>query len=98
DLLEIIDKNFADAAAQYKVMMTKLQPDGRFPKTYHDSSGTLETSNAGWWCSGFYPGSLLFLYEETKDSSLLAEANRMLGYLEKEQFNTSTHDLGFMMY
>lgn len=98
DLLEIIDKNFADAAAQYKVMMTKLQPDGRFPKTYHDSSGTLETSNSGWWCSGFYPGSLLFLYEETKDSSLLAEANRMLGYLEKEQFNTSTHDLGFMMY
>ncbi|HEY1113028.1 MAG TPA: hypothetical protein VGE66_05685, partial [Chitinophagaceae bacterium] len=56
-LLNTIEKNFADGAAQYRVLMTKLPPD-RFPKTYHSSKDQLETSGPGWWCSGFYPGSL----------------------------------------
>ena len=33
ELLQTINKNFSDASAQYKVMMTKL-PANRFPKTY----------------------------------------------------------------
>jgi len=38
------------------------------------------------------------LYEYTKDPSLLAEANNKLKFLEKEKYNTTTHDLGFMLY
>jgi unsaturated chondroitin disaccharide hydrolase len=97
NLLQTIDSNWADAAAQYKHMMTLL-PAGVFPKTYYEQTGKLETSNSGWWCSGFYPGSLLYLYEQTKDAALLAEANRMLQLLEKQKLNTTTHDLGFMMF
>lgn len=94
-LAKTINKNFADADALYTVMMKAL-PAGRFPKTFqHDS---LETSNSGWWCSGFYPGSLLYIYEQTKDAVLYTEAKRILTLLEKEQYNTTTHDLGFMMY
>ena len=78
-------------------MMKRLKA-GRFPKTYYAASDSLETSNSGWWCSGFYPGTLLYLYKETKDEALLTEANRILKVLEKEQYNTTTHDLGFMMY
>lgn len=96
-LLRSIDQNFRDASAQYKLMMTELPPD-RFPKTFNPSTGKLETSGSDWWCSGFYPGTLLYLYEQTGDQSLLAEATRMLSLLEKEKNNTSTHDLGFMMY
>ena len=55
-------------------------------------------SNSGWWCSGFYPGTLLYLYEQTKNSQLLTEAERILKLLSKEQYNKDTHDLGFMMY
>jgi len=97
ELLQTIDKNFADASAQYKLMMTKLPPN-RFPKTYYAQTGSLETSSSGWWCSGFYPGTLLLLYEQTKDQSLLDEAERILKPLEKEKNNKNTHDLGFMMY
>src|SRR6187551_752081 len=82
ELLQIIDKNFSDASAQYKLMMTKL-PANRFPKTYYAQSDSMETSNSGWWCSGFYPGTLLYLYEQAKDQSLLAEAERMLQVLQK---------------
>lgn len=94
-LLQVISNDYKDATAQYRVMMKELAP-GRFPKTY--ANGKLETSNSGWWCSGFYPGTLLFLYNENKDATLLTEANRMMDELAKEQYNKSTHDLGFMMY
>ncbi|MFT4154593.1 glycoside hydrolase family 88 protein [Parafilimonas sp.] len=94
-LQNAISYNFKDADAQYKVMMKNL-PDDKFPKTFQND--TLRTSNSGWWCSGFYPGSLLYIYEQIKDAALYDEAKRMLGLLEKEQFNTATHDLGFMMY
>src|SRR5215203_1827293 len=97
ELLQTINKNFSDASAQYKVMMTKL-PANRIPKTYSAENDSVETSNSGWWCSGFYPGTLLYLYEQTKDQSLLTEAERILHVLEKEKNNKSTHDLGFMMF
>jgi unsaturated chondroitin disaccharide hydrolase len=96
-LLKTIEQNFTDAAAQYKVLAKNLPAD-KFPKTFFPVSGKYEFSNSGWWCSGFYPGTLLYLYEQTKDTALYNEAMRILSVLKKEQFNTSTHDLGFMMY
>lgn len=92
---QLCKNNFADAAEQYKVMKDLL-PEDRFPQTFEN--GELKTSGSGWWCSGFYPGTLLYLYEQTKDQELYDEAMRILQVLEKEQYNTSTHDLGFMMF
>jgi uncharacterized protein YyaL (SSP411 family) len=91
----LLDQNIELAVTQYKGMQKQLG-EGEFPRSYENGSFT--TSSSEWWCSGFYPGTLLYLYEETEDSSLLQEAHRMLTLLEKEQYNTSTHDLGFMMY
>ncbi len=96
-LLATIQNNFADADAQYKIIGTELMPD-QFPKSFDQATGKLVTSNSGWWCSGFYPGTLLFLYDQNHDAKLLTEANRVLDALAKEQYNTHTHDLGFMMY
>ena len=96
-LFQVIEKNFKDGAEQYKLMMKELPADS-FPRTYNPITGKLVTSNSGWWCSGFYPGTLLYLYEQTKDAALYAEAVRIMKQLEKEKNNTSTHDLGFMMF
>lgn len=96
-LLKTIKQNFEDAGKQYKVLMKNLPPD-KFPKTYFPKTGKYEFSGSEWWCSGFYPGSLLYIYQQTKDEVLLKENNRILGVLEKEKFNKTTHDLGFMMY
>lgn len=96
-LLKTIKTNYLAGTSQYKLMMKSLEGD-RFPKTFDPKTGKFVTSDSGWWCSGFYPGTLLSLYEETKDPALQTEANRMLGILSKEQYNKSTHDLGFMMY
>jgi len=96
-LLQTIQQNFTAAAAQYKVLMRNLPADS-FPKTYYPEKKKYGFSNSGWWCSGFYPGTLLYLYEQSNQEVLQDEALRMLEILQKEQFNTSTHDLGFMMY
>ncbi len=96
-LLKVINQNFKDGADQYNFQMKNI-PDGKFPKTYYPEKDKLEFSGSEWWCSGFYPGTLLYLYEQTKQQTLLAEADRMLNLLKKEQYNKTTHDLGFMMY
>lgn len=96
-LVQTFNKAFTDAAAQYKILAKDLPAD-KFPKTYFPATGKHEYSNSGWWCSGFYPGTLLYLYEQTKDQALYTEAMRILEPLKKEQYNKTTHDLGFMMF
>jgi hypothetical protein len=68
------------------------------PRSYDAAKNTLITSDTKWWCSGFYPGSLLYIYEYTKDEEIKKEALKRLGILEKEKYYTGNHDLGFMMY
>lgn len=97
DLKKLVNKELKDGAAQYNYQKTLLKPE-EFPKAYFPKNDSLATSDSGWWCSGFYPGSLLYLYQETKDAPLKKEADRILKVLEKEQYNTTTHDLGFMMF
>ncbi|WP_126973737.1 glycoside hydrolase family 88 protein [Gynurincola endophyticus] len=83
------------AHEQYPYLMKQTPPD-KFPKTFeHD---TVRFSNSEWWCSGFYSGNLFRLFTLTEDSLFYNTAIENLKYLEKEQYNTSTHDLGFMMY
>ena len=96
-LKKIIDNNFAAADAQYTVLSENLPP-AKFPKTFYPHKNEYGFSNSGWWCSGFYPGTLLYLYEQSHDDVQKKEVFRMLDLLKKEQFNTGTHDLGFMMY
>jgi chondroitin AC lyase len=71
-------------------------PDDQFPRTYE--KGKVQTVGIHAWISGFYPGTLLYLYQFSKDSSLKNEAYEKLKLLKPLQFVTNTHDLGFMMY
>jgi rhamnogalacturonyl hydrolase YesR len=87
-----------EAGEQYLFLKDQLKDNAGFPKTFDKTKQQFETSNSKWWCSGFYPGTLLYLYEATGEKALLNEANRMLTLLEQEQYNTETHDIGFLMY
>jgi hypothetical protein len=80
---------------QYKGL-SQLVPAESLPRTYE--KGSLKTTRSDGWVSGFFPGSLLYLYQFSGDVTLKNEAEKKLKLLEKEQFNRNTHDLGFMMY
>jgi len=96
-LLEITEESLYKSAQQYHVLMRQLAVD-RFPVTYYENQKKLVTSGSEPWVGGFYPGTLLYLYEFTKDTFLYNEALRKMKVLEKEKYNKTTHDLGFMMY
>ncbi|MDE1193231.1 MAG: glycoside hydrolase family 88 protein [Arachidicoccus sp.] len=94
---KLIQEQFDFAAKQYKILASHTPPD-KMPKTYYAKKDKWETSNTEWWCSGFYPGTLLYIYEYTKDTVILNEAKRRLVLLQPEDKLKGTHDLGFMMF
>ena len=97
EMKKLVDDNLGLAIKQYKYMQTLLPAD-KVPRSYDSVKNELITSGTDWWCSGFYPGSLWYLYEYSKDEQLKKEAIRSTALLEKEKNNTGTHDLGFMIY
>ncbi len=94
---EKIDSVFEVASNNYLYLSSKLE-EGEFPKTFYLKENKFETTVSNAWISGFYPATLLNLYESTGKDTLRKLAENMLGHLKKEAFNTSTHDLGFIMY
>ncbi len=92
-----VKKEFEFAAKQYEGMLAAHPDLSKFPQsTKPDGSPNNKTSD--WWCSGFFGGSLWYIFEQTKDPKWKAAADKWTMAVEKEQFNTKTHDLGFMLY
>jgi unsaturated chondroitin disaccharide hydrolase len=72
-----------------------------FPSTYPfitTTAGAWETTGAKKWTSGFFPGSLWFLYQQTADPQWEAKAQDWQAGITSQQYNTSTHDVGFMIF
>src|SRR5690606_6199333 len=90
-----IDQQLNDAVAQIKIL-AKNTPEALMPRSFEND--TLITSKTNWWTSGFYPGTLLYLYEYSGDRELMQLVQEKFKILEKEKHNKNTHDLGFMLY
>ncbi len=65
------------------------------PRTAKD--GELITCNPHWWTSGFYPGTLWYLYEYSNNPAVLKAAEDMTSRLEEEKYTTDNHDVGFII-
>ena len=90
-----VNQNLEDAKKQISYLASSVK-EADIPTTFQN--GKYVNWGSSWWCSGFYPGTVLYLYEYSNDTKLLDEAKRKLKYLEKEKNNKGTHDLGFMLY
>ncbi|WP_316766474.1 glycoside hydrolase family 88 protein [Pedobacter frigiditerrae] len=97
EMKALIEAQFQFANQQYKILAKNVAPHV-MPKTYYAAIKKVETSDTKWWCSGFFPGTLLYIYEYTGDQEILNEAKSRLAILEKEKHYKGNHDLGFMMY
>lgn len=87
------------ACNQSKLLLkeTESKGNGLFPRSV-DSDGKLVMSDSGWWCSGFFPGVMWQLYEATGNQTMHDGAMWLTSQLESQQYNKSTHDLGFMLF
>lgn len=100
EMKKLIDEAFVYANDQYKYMMTQLPNGYEMPQRYNFKTNKIESGPEGvsWWCTGFYPGSLVYIFEHTKDETIRKEIDRALKYIEPNQFYTGNHDLGFMIF
>ena len=60
--MELMDKNLDSAAVSNPGVAI-------YPRSIN-KEGALWTSNYKWWCSGFYPGSMWYVYEYTGDEKI----------------------------
>jgi unsaturated chondroitin disaccharide hydrolase len=98
-----IKKEFTDAALQTSYLLKQVDSARKvsaeklvFPRTLVD--GKLKLISSTDWTSGFFPGELWYLYEFTKQDKWKTAAEKYTELMSKEQYNTHTHDLGFMIY
>ncbi|WP_084812356.1 glycoside hydrolase family 88 protein [Flammeovirga pacifica] len=78
--------------------MLKYKVDSvSFPRSLEKDGVTRKRPSKDWTC-GFYPGSLIQMFHITGDSIFLDQANLWLPYVEKEQWNAGTHDMGFKVF
>lgn len=84
------------AAAQYTRMLAQLSSPTSYPRTWHGHK--LVTTRAADWTSGFFPGSLWYLFEATNAPRWREAATAFNAGLEGMKENRRTHDVGFMLY
>ena len=91
---QLIDRVFAVAAEQSRIMSSALADD-QTPKTFED--GELVKAPYDWWCSGFFPGVLWYIYEYDGDADIKELAVKETAKVEPVKYVTDHHDVGFMI-
>lgn len=96
---DVVTRSF-DVVAQQATLMAEYLNDkeGLLPRSYSAGEDEIITSTSRWWCSGFYPGVLWYLYEYTGDPAHRTMAEEFTARVEKEKYNTNDHDIGFQIY
>ena len=92
-----IAANLSLAVEQYQILHRNVAAD-RMPQNFDINTGKMVTSNTKWWCAGFFPGTLWYLYDYSKNTNIQKIAEERLNLMEPEKHFTGNHDLGFMMY
>jgi unsaturated chondroitin disaccharide hydrolase len=76
---------------------TRLDPANGYPRATK-SDGTWEQRPANAWTSGFFAGTLWYVYELTREDKWKRLAERWTTELEPDKTLRTTHDLGFMIF
>ncbi len=95
---EIIDVTIPLKNAQKQLGLQKEQAlkYNRIPRTL-TAEGDMHWTRPGFdWTEGFFPGSLWFLYDFTKNEEWREAAEKLQKLFEDHKYNTNNHDLGFI--
>lgn len=95
-LNSISKRVFELAAVQCTVMDSQLT-DSTSARTY-TCQGDFVPSKLNWWCSGFFPGTLWYVYEWTGDEKIRVLAEKNTLKLADVKACGSAHDLGFQYW
>ncbi len=87
--MDIATQHLATAISQYQDLT-------QFPRSTNPD-GSFHARGASNWTSGFFPGCLWYMYEYSKDDKFKDAAIRWTEALSEQQYNTGTHDVGFVI-
>jgi unsaturated chondroitin disaccharide hydrolase len=93
EVSKMIDASHKVANKQL-LQLHQAVPKDMFPRSINPD-GTLRTNKSDWWTSGFFPGSLWYLFQYTKDAKVKQAAIERTKSVEVEKLNTGDHDIGF---
>jgi hypothetical protein len=94
---DLIDENIEFAAEQYSLQTALIEESGKIlnPKSFID--GKMKYINPQEWTSGFFPGSMWYLYELTGDEKWKQFGIKYTEALDTVKYLTNHHDVGFMI-
>ena len=92
-----VKKYTESAARQTAGLYDKLMATGERKSPQNFQNGVNRYCAYEGWISGFFPGSLWFLYELTGDPQWKTRASEQTERLERIKNLTSDHDIGFRM-
>lgn len=95
---DIIADNVENAVKQYTLQTDIIEKSGKIlnPRTI-EKDGRIHYVPIDDWCSGFFPGSMWYLYQLTGDKKWEELAVKYTEDLDSVQYLTWHHDVGFMI-
>jgi unsaturated chondroitin disaccharide hydrolase len=91
------DASLSQAAQQLKYALRMLPDSSSYPRTTNPD-GRLNLVDAGDWTSGYFPGSLWYLFGYTQDKDWEQAARRWTAAIEPQKQVKDYHDIGLMLY
>lgn len=93
---DFVARSFDIAGQHLSNAVDQYQDLSKFPRSTNPD-GSLHTRAANNWVSGFFPGSLWYMYEYSNEEKFKEAAIKWTEALESQQYNTGTHDVGFII-
>ena len=93
----VLDAALGWAEHQLRASATTLDPAKGYPRATQPDGSWSQLSYRQ-WTSGFFAGTLWYMYEATHDSSWRMLAEKWTAGMEPAKTMTGTHDLGFMIF
>lgn len=92
-----VEKNAAFAAQQYTLQTQRIEESEEIlnPRTFID--GEIRYVRPQSWTSGFFPGSMWYLYELTGEEKWKNFGQKYTEALDTVKYLTNHHDVGFMI-
>ena len=96
--VDFIEDNIANAVAQETLQTDIIEKSGKIlnPRTI-DENGNIKYIPIDDWCSGFFPGNILYTYKLTGDAKWLPLARKYTEALDSVKYLKWHHDVGFMI-
>lgn len=92
----LLHRRLDEAMLRYRAILEEYTDSTKIPYTVKD--GQISGVQPSSWVSGFFPGTMWYLYEYSGEEFWREKAEHYTTMLEDQQYNRGTHDLGFMMY